>query len=206
MLLRELIGYLESWAPPTLQENYDNSGLIVGNPNTEMTKAMICLDSTEEVLDDAIAAGAEVVIAHHPIVFSGLKRFNGSSYVERVVMKAIKHDVAIYAIHTNLDNINTGVNEMIATRLGLEDYRILAPKRGLLHKVRVYVPKKNVNQVSEAMWAEGAGEIGAYDQCSFRTEGTGTFRAGDNTDPHVGEKGKLHEEDESLLEVVVESW
>ncbi|NQX90980.1 MAG: Nif3-like dinuclear metal center hexameric protein [Flavobacteriales bacterium] len=206
MLLKELINYLQDWAPLSLQESYDNSGLIVGDPNKEVSKALVCLDSTEDVLDDAIAMGAEVVIAHHPIVFSGLKRFNGSTYVERVVMKAIKNDIALYAIHTNLDNVKTGVNEMIATKLGLENYQILAPKGGLLKKVRVYVPTKDLDSVSQAMWDAGAGEIGNYDQCSFRSEGKGTFRAGDGTNPHVGEQGEIHEETESCLEVVVETW
>ena len=114
MQLKEIIQALEQWAAPSLQESYDNSGLIVGDKNMELTSALICLDSTEAVVDEAIAIGANLIIAHHPIVFSGLKRFTGQSYIERVVMKAIKNDIAVYAIHTNLDNVSHGVNQMIS--------------------------------------------------------------------------------------------
>ena len=141
MQLKEIIQALEHWAAPSLQESYDNSRLIVGDQNMELTSALICLDSTEAVVDEAIAIGANLIIAHHPIVFSGLKSFTGKSYIERVVMKAIKNDIAIYAIHTNLDNVSHGVNQMISRHLGLEATRILSPKKGRLKKLIVYTPE-----------------------------------------------------------------
>src|SRR5690606_7856434 len=140
MLLRELTDHLESLAPLDYQESYDNAGLLVGRPDQEITQALISLDCTEAVVDEAIELGCNVIISHHPIVFKGLKRFNGRTYVERVVMKASKHDVALYAIHTNLDNVTGGVNSKLAERLGLRDTAILSPKSELLRKLVVFVP------------------------------------------------------------------
>lgn len=202
MKINEIIGYLASIAPPVYQESYDNAGLIVGDGNVEATGALICLDSIELVIDEAIEHGINLVISHHPIVFSGLKRFNGNSYIERVVMKAIKHDIAIYAAHTNLDNVHVGVNAKIAKKLGLENTEILAPKKGLLRKLVVFVPKDHAENVHKAIFDAGAGAIGDYDECSFNIDGTGTFRASEETDPFVGEKGQQHQEAEIRVEVI----
>ncbi len=202
MRVKDITRYLESLAPKGYQESYDNSGLIVGDPNAECNKALICLDSIESVIDEAIEKQCQLVIAHHPIVFSGLKKINGKNYVERVVMKAIKNDIAIYAIHTNLDNVSIGVNKKFADRLGLQNQRILAPKKGLLMKLYTFCPKAQADEVRQALFAAGAGHIGAYDQCSFNTEGQGTFRAGEDSNPFAGKKGELHREEEVKIEVL----
>lgn len=203
MKASEIINFLEEWAPPSLQESYDNSGLIVGEGNTEVTGVLISLDCIESTLDEAISTGCNMVIAHHPIVFGGLKRFNGSNYVERTVIKAIKNDVLIYAIHTNLDNVQTGVNRMIGKKLDLQNLKILQPKKGLLKKVVTFCPTDHAEKVRNAMFEAGAGKIGEYDSCSFNLSGTGTFRGSDNTNPHVGEPGKLHSEAEMRIETII---
>ena len=140
MKLSILTSYLESLAPLAYQEDYDNSGLIVGHPDQEVSQALVSLDCTEAIVDEAITTGCQVIISHHPIVFRGLKKLNGKTYVERVVEKAIRNHIAIYAIHTNLDNVMNGVNERICETLGLKNLRILSPKNGLLKKLVTYVP------------------------------------------------------------------
>lgn len=202
MQLQQLIAHLESIAPASYQEAYDNSGLIVGDPQQEVRQALVSLDCTEAVLDEAIRTGSDLVISHHPIVFKGLKRFTGRTYVERVVMKAIRHGIALYAIHTNLDNVRDGVNAMIANRLGLKNGAILDPKRGLLRKLSVFVPDEHADKVRDALFAGGAGHIGDYDECSYNTAGYGTFRGGASANPFVGEKGMQHREPEVRIEVV----
>ena len=174
MKIKELTSFLETIAPSAYQESYDNSGLIVGNPNDEINGVLICLDSTEAIIDEAIEKKCNVVVAHHPIVFRGLKRFNGKHYVERVVMKAIKNDVAIYAIHTNLDNVySNGVNAKIAQKLGLINTQILAPKSGL-KKIFTFVPTEYSEKVRAALFAAGAGDIPKFDNLSYATVGVGT--------------------------------
>lgn len=202
MQASEIIKYLEELAPPSLQESYDNSGLLVGDPKTEVTGVMVSLDCTEDVIDDALSQGCNLIISHHPIVFGGLKRFNGKNYVERTVIKAIKNDVLLYAIHTNLDNVSEGVNHRIAERLGLQNPKILAPKKNLLKKIVTYCPSAHAENVRKAMFEAGAGTIGNYDQCSFNIEGTGTFRGNENTNPYVGNKGEMHSEPELRIEVI----
>src|ERR1700759_486019 len=150
MKLSQLTAYLESLAPLSYQEDYDNSGLIVGQPDQEVHQALISLDCTEAVVDEAIAKGCQLIISHHPIVFKGLKKFNSKTYVERVIEKAIKHNIALYAIHTNLDNVLLGVNQRICDTLGLKNTRILAPKHGLLKKLVTYVPIAQAEQVRNA--------------------------------------------------------
>src|ERR1700760_533605 len=202
MKLSLLTAYLESLAPLAYQEDYDNSGLIVGQPEQEVNQALISLDCTEAIVDEAIAKDCQVIISHHPIVFKGLKKFNGKTYVERVVEKAIRHHIAIYAIHTNLDNVINGVNERICETLGLENCRILAPKSGLLKKLVTYVPQDKAEQVRNALFHAGAGNIGNYSECSFNADGTGTFKGGEDTNPYVGEPGTRHHEDEVRIETV----
>lgn len=203
MRLSEIIAYLEKIAPPALQESYDNAGLIVGSPEMEISKALICLDSIPEVVEEAMASGANLIIAHHPIVFSGLKRFNGKTHVERAVMDAIKNDIAIYAIHTNLDNVlQHGVNQQIANKLGLENQRILDPKKGLLQKLTLYCPDTHAEQVRLALFKAGAGKVGNYDACSFNLQGDGSFRPLEGAKPYIGEIGKIHWEPETRIEVI----
>lgn len=202
MQLSELLDHLETIAPPALQESYDNCGLLTGHRGMDVKAALITLDCTEAVVDEAIAQGCNLIVAHHPIVFSGLKKLNGKNYVERVIIKAIKNDIAIYAIHTNLDNVPAGVNGMICERLGLQNTRILAPKSGLLRKLVTFCPEKQAEAVRSALFAAGGGHIGRYDECSFSAAGTGTFRAGEGTNPFVGEKGQRHSEAEVKIEVI----
>ncbi|NND94375.1 MAG: Nif3-like dinuclear metal center hexameric protein [Flavobacteriales bacterium] len=204
MKVKEVINYLEQLAPKAYQENYDNAGLITGSMDMELKGTMVCLDSTEEVIDEAIEKGANLVIAHHPIVFSGIKQLNGKNYVERTVIKAIKNDIAIYAIHTNLDNVRGGVNEEIADRIGLkkEKRKILMPKKGRLMKLEVYVPHDHVANLLSAMWDKGAGQIGLYDECSYRLEGRGTYRPLIGSDPYSGVVGERSEEQETKLELI----
>jgi len=207
MTVKQVSQYLESIAPLSLQESYDNAGLIVGNPKTEVTGVLCCLDSTEEIIDEAIEKGCNLVVAHHPIVFGGLKKLNGKNYIERTVIKAIKNDIAIYAIHTNLDNVyKQGVNQRISEQLGLTNLKILSPKKGLLKKLFTFCPSKNADEIQQAMFNAGAGHIGNYDSCSFNIEGFGTFRGGENTNPHVGKKGELHKEGETKIEVVFPAY
>lgn len=202
MKLHELTTYLESIAPLAYQEDYDNSGLIVGNGNQEITQGLISLDCTEAVVDEAIRTGCQIIISHHPIVFKGLKKFNGKTYVERVVEKAIRHNIALYAIHTNLDSVMDGVNARICQVLGLINPRILSAKNGILKKLVTYVPLSHAAAVRNALFKAGAGQIGDYSECSFNAEGTGTFKAGQGTDPYVGQPGEQHHEAETRIETV----
>lgn len=204
MQIKDISNYLEEIAPLSHQESYDNAGLIVGNPNDKVSGVLITLDVTEAVVQEAIDNDLNLIIAHHPIVFGGLKKFNGKNYVERTVIKAIKNDVGIYAAHTNLDAvIQNGVNSKIAEKLGLKNTKILAPLKEQLNKVVVFVPNKNVTEVRSAMFTAGAGKIGNYDSCSYNSLGEGTFKAGADTNPHVGEINKLHSEAETRVETVV---
>lgn len=202
MQLKELIRFLEQLAPPALQESYDNAGLLTGDAEAEVTKAILSLDCTEEVIEEAIREKAQVVIAHHPIVFRGLKRFTGATYVERTILKAIRNDIAIYAIHTNLDHVPAGVNAKICEKLGLEGREILAPKEGFLRKLVTFCPHAQAETVREALFRAGAGHIGNYDECSYNTEGYGTFRGGADTHPFAGTPGRQHREAETRLETV----
>ncbi|RKR81152.1 dinuclear metal center YbgI/SA1388 family protein [Mucilaginibacter gracilis] len=202
MKLAELTSYLESIAPLSYQEDYDNCGLIVGSPEMEISQALVSLDCTEAVVDEAIAKNCQVIVSHHPIVFKGLKKFNGKTYVERVIEKAIKHNIAIYAIHTNLDSIDTGVNARICQTLGLQACRILLPKHGLLKKLVTFVPAAYAVKVRNALFAAGAGHIGNYSECSFNVDGTGTFKGNEGTQPFVGQPGSSHNEPEVRIETV----
>ena len=202
MKIKEITQFLEGIAPLNYQESYDNSGLIVGDENWEVTSVLICLDSVEQVIDEAIENGCNLVIAHHPIVFSGLKKLNGNNHIECTIIKAIKNDIAIYAIHTNLDNIKGGVSSKIADILELENQKILAPKQDLLRKLEVFVPKENVEEVQNVLFSAGAGSIGDYKNCSFQSEGEGTFLPTEDANPKIGEIGKQERVEEVKIEVI----
>jgi dinuclear metal center YbgI/SA1388 family protein len=206
MKIAEIISYLETIAHPLLQEDYDNAGLITGDASWECTGAIISLDATEDVVKEAIEKKCNLVIAHHPIVFKGVKKINGKNYVEKTIIRAIKNDIAIYAIHTNLDNVQQGVSGMMAEKLGLINCEVLAPKSGLLKKLFVFVPQQHALQVRNAIFEAGAGHIGNYSECSFNTPGTGTFTAGEGAKPFAGEIGKLQQEDEIKIETIFPSW
>lgn len=205
MKLKEITDYLESIAPLAYQESYDNAGLICGNADMVITGAVICLDSTKAVIDEAIAMGCNLVIAHHPIVFSGLKKFNGKNYVERVIIKAIKNDIAIYAAHTNLDSVSDGVNAKIAEKLGLINCKILSPAKGNLKKLITFCPVDKAEQLRKSLFEAGSGTIGNYSECSFTTSGIGTFKAETGAQPYVGELGAQHQEKEERIEVIYPS-
>ena len=202
MKLKEIIEHLNAAVPPSLQEEYDNSGLITGNLNQEISSALLCIDSTEEVIDEAIQNHHQLIIAHHPIVFTGLKKFSGNSYIEKVIINAIKNDIAIFALHTNLDNVLTGVNQVIAQKLGLINIHILRPVKQQLRKLVTYCPVSISAEIRKALFEAGAGKIGNYDECSFNADGTGTFRGGENTNAFIGEKGKQHHEPETRIELI----
>lgn len=202
----DIIKIIEEFAPLSYQESYDNAGLIVGNNSTNVTGVLICLDSTEEVVQEAIDKKCNLIVAHHPIVFSGIKKINGKNYIERTVIKAIKNDVAIYAAHTNLDSVVNGVNYKIAEKLGLKNVQMLSKKNQLLKKIVVFCPVSHVDKVRNELFANGAGAIGNYSECSFNTNGTGTFKANKGATPFVGEIDKLHLEEEVKIEVVAESF
>ena len=206
MKIAEIIAHLESVAHPSLQEDYDNAGLITGAADWQCTGAIISLDATEEVIQEAMEKHCNLVIAHHPIVFRGLKKINGKNYIERSIIKAIKNDIAIYAIHTNIDNVGHGVNGMIAAKLGLVNCTVLAPKLDLLKKLYVYVPLQQAAQVRNAIFEAGAGHIGNYSECSFNTTGVGTFKAGPGTHPFTGTIGKQQQEDEIRVETIFPAW
>ena len=205
MILREIINFLEELAPLSLQESYDNSGLIVGNCNQEVSKAIICLDAIESVVDEAIEKGANLIIAHHPIVFSGLKKINGKNYVERVVIKAIQNQIAIYAIHTNLDNVSLGVNRMMSDKIGLINTQVLSPKANLLNKLVVYAPEGNRLQLLNALFEAGAGNIGNYSEASFTSNGEGSFKGNADSNPTIGKANERAYVNENRIEVLVES-
>jgi len=206
MLIKEIINHLESFAPSAYQESYDNARLITGNKNWECTGALTTLDCLEATVEEAINKKCNLIVAHHPIVFSGLKSITGKNYIERTIIKAIKHDVAIYAIHTNLDNVHNGVNKVIADKLQLKNQSILSPKKAMLKKLYTFCPVNKVEEVRAALFDAGAGNIGNYSDTSFNTAGTGTFKANENAQPHVGEKGKLHLEQETKIETVFEAY
>lgn len=204
MKVKDIIQIFEDLAPGVYQESYDNSGLIVGHPEDDVDKVMLSLDTTEDVVDEAIREGCNLLIAHHPIVFKGLKKFNGKNYVERTVIKAIKNGIAIYAAHTNLDNVlKGGVNEKFAQKLGLKSLKILQPKEDLLSKLSVYVPAKHLNEVKRAIFEAGAGHIGNYTECSFAVQGIGTFKPEEASNPQVGKHGVREELPEYKVEVLL---
>ncbi|MFT4094415.1 MAG: Nif3-like dinuclear metal center hexameric protein [Niabella sp.] len=202
MTIQQITSYLETIAPPALQESYDNAGLLTGNAGWECTGILCCLDSIEAVIDEAIGKNCNLVVAHHPIIFGGLKKITGKNYIERAVIKAIKNDIAIYAIHTNLDNILQGVNGKIAEKLGLKNLKILSPKSNQLLKLYFCVPASHASKVMNALFETGAGNIGNYSECSFRVNGLGTFRPNNQANPFSGEKGKRYEDEELKIEIL----
>lgn len=205
MILHDLISEIERFAPLNYQESYDNAGLLTGHKTQIVTGALLCLDCTESVIDEAIQKKCNVIIAHHPVIFSGLKKLTGASYVERTIIKAIQNNIAIYACHTNLDNVKRGVNKKIADKLGLVNQHILAPKTSLLKKLITFVPDGHVEKVRDALFGEGAGSIGNYDHCSFTSKGQGSFIGNEHTNPFIGKKGTLSLEQETRLELIFEA-
>nr|WKN38527.1 Nif3-like dinuclear metal center hexameric protein [Tunicatimonas sp. TK19036] len=203
--VHDVTAYLETIAPRSYQESYDNAGLLTGSPQTEVSGILVTLDAIESVIDEAIEQNCNLVVAHHPIIFRGLKSLTGRNYIERTIIKAIKHDIAIYAIHTNLDNVYNGVNAKIAEKLTLQKTRVLVPKPQTLRKLTTFVPPENAEAVLNALSEAGAGNIGNYKNCSFQVGGTGTFQPNAQANPHIGEAGKLERVDEQRIEVIFSS-
>ncbi|MFT2009453.1 Nif3-like dinuclear metal center hexameric protein [Pontibacter sp. 13R65] len=200
--IAEVIQVLEKLAPPTYQESYDNSGLQTGDRHEKVTGVLVTLDCTEAVLDEALEKGCNLVVAHHPVIFKGLKQLTGRNYVERTIIKAIQHNIAIYACHTNLDNVHTGVNQKIAQKLELQNCKILVNKPQTLMQLVTFCPPENTAEVLQAMHQAGAGQIGDYRNCSFQVQGTGQFLPTGNAAPAIGEVGTLEKVPEDRLEVL----
>lgn len=206
MQIKELITAIEAFAAPDLQEQYDNAGLITGNSSWECVGVLCSLDVTVEVVREAKEKNCNLIVAHHPIIFSGLKKITGKTYVEQVIIEAIKQDIAIYAAHTNLDNVLLGVNGKIAELLGLKNISVLQPKQKVLRRLITFAPVDKAEEVRQAVFAAGAGHIGKYSECSFNSDGTGTFKAGPGADPYVGEIGKRQYEKETKIEIVYPAY
>jgi dinuclear metal center YbgI/SA1388 family protein len=206
MTIAQIIDAIEELAPCAYQESYDNAGLSVGNRQSEATGALLCLDVTERVVQAAIDSRANLIISHHPVIFGGLKRLVGSTAAERIVQQALKHDIALYAAHTNLDSVRGGVSEKMCDKLMLKNRSILQPVKNQLVKITVYAPLAHAEAVRQAMFAAGAGGIGQYSSCSFSVQGTGTFLAGEQATPFAGKKGELHREAEERVEVIAHEW
>ncbi len=201
MKISDVIECLENFAPLSLQEDYDNAGLLAGKGSDECLGILTTLDVTEKVVQEAINNQCNLIVAHHPIIFRGLKKLNGANYVERTIIAAIKNDIAIYAIHTNLDNVINGVNKKIAEKLGLQDVQVLSPGKNILKKLVTFSPKENAENVRNALFTAG-GKLGNYSECSFNVEGVGTFKAEAGAAPYIGEIGTRHEEKETRIEVI----
>jgi dinuclear metal center YbgI/SA1388 family protein len=202
----DIVQYFEAVAPLALQESYDNAGLITGDPGQEVSSALVTIDVTEAVVDEAIQYNANLIVAHHPVIFSGLNKITGRNYVERTVLKAIKNDIAIYAAHTNFDAVHNGVNARICNKLGLLNLRVLQPIKGQLRKLVTFIPHEAADEVRKAVFDAGAGHIGNYDYCGYNLEGTGSFRGSDETNPYVGEQGQIHMEKEIRFETIFPAW
>jgi dinuclear metal center YbgI/SA1388 family protein len=202
MQIKRIIQELEEFAPLALQESYDNSGLSVGDADREADAALLCLDVTPSVLEEARNKGAGLIISHHPVIFGKLEKLTGSNYTEKIVIQAIKSNIALYSVHTNIDRVAGGVNSRIADKIGIRDCRILSPAEGVLKKLVVFVPRDHADTVRKAIFDAGAGHIGEYDQCSFNLEGEGSFRGSEKSDPFTGKPGILHFEKEIRIETV----
>ncbi|MBN2806390.1 MAG: Nif3-like dinuclear metal center hexameric protein [Prolixibacteraceae bacterium] len=206
MKIQEIIAAIEDVAPVSLQESWDNSGLLIGNAMDEVNSALITLDVSEAVVNEAIQYGHQLIIAHHPLIFGSLKKLNGKTDAERAILMAVKHDVAIYAAHTNIDLAKNGVSQMMARKLSLQKLKPLVPQKGLLKKLVTFVPSAALDAVREAVSSAGAGQIGNYDFCSFSGDGTGTFRANELAHPFVGQKNEIHFEPEVRFETIFPSY
>lgn len=206
MKIKEIVSALERFAPLPLQDGFDNAGLQIGLTEAEATGALLCLDVTEPVIDEAIAHGCNLIISHHPLIFKGYKSITGKDYVERCILKAIRNDIVIYSAHTNLDNAAGGVNFKIAEKIGLKNVQILEPKENSLLKLVTFVPSAQADTVRKALFNAGCGTIGNYDSCSYNTKGEGTFRAGEGTNPFCGSIGELHHEEEVRIETIVPAF
>ena len=204
MKIKEILSVLEEMAPLGYAEDFDNVGLLVGDANTETTGVLVCHDALENVIDEAVAKDCKLVVCFHPILFSGLKKITGKNYVERAVIKAIKNDIAIYAVHTALDNHQDGVNKIFCDALGLKNTTILIPKTNYIRKLVTYTIPENVEKLRNALFDAGAGNIGNYENCSFNSKGLGTYMGNEHSNPEIGARFEFVESDEIKIEVTFE--
>ncbi len=202
MKIKELINEIEIWAPLTYAESFDNVGLLVGDKEAKISGVLITHDTLEDVVDEAIAKNMNLIVSFHPIIFSGMKSFTGKNYVERVVMKAIKHDIAIYALHTALDNQYFGVSGILANKLGLQNQKVLIPQAKTLLQLVTYVPVNDAEKVRQTLFDAGAGQIGNYSECSYNIEGKGTYKPNEKANPYLGKSGERHTEKEVRISVI----
>ena len=205
MIIKDITDYLEELAPLNYAEDFDNVGLLIGKDNTPVTGVLVTLDTLEKTVEEAITKKCNLIVSFHPIIFGGIKKLNGNSYVERVVLKAIQNDIAIYATHTALDNSKNGVSAKISEVLGLKNNKILLPKKGILKKLTTFIPLENAEKLRNALFNAVAGNIGNYDRCSFNIDGEGTYRGNQNSNPSIGKKGENHTENETQISVIYES-
>jgi dinuclear metal center YbgI/SA1388 family protein len=203
MKIKEIIDALETFAPLPLQDSYDNAGLQVGLTETEATGALLCLDVTEAIIKEAVALGYNLVISHHPLIFKGYKSISGKDYIERCIIEAIKNDIVIYSMHTNLDNAMNGVSFKIAEKIGLQNVKVLEPISDKLLKLVTFVPTEQATEVRRTLFEAGCGNIGNYDSCSYNLKGEGTFRANEGAKPFCGEVGQEHTEEEVRIETIL---
>lgn len=199
MQIKDITIELEKWAPLSYAEDFDNVGLLVGDKNAKVSGVLVTLDTLEETVDEAIAENCNLIVSFHPIIFKGLKKITGKSYVERVVLKAIRNNIAIYAIHTALDNSFEGVNAMMCKKLNLNNHRVLIPQEGTIKKLTTYIPTDDAENVRQALFTAGGGSIGNYNDCSFNVKGRGSFKGNEASNPQVGQKGTTHYEEEIQL-------
>ncbi len=204
MKIKDITNCIEEIAPLSYAEDFDNVGLLIGDFDTNVTGVLVTLDTLETIIDEAIEKKCNLIVSFHPIIFSGLKKLNGKNYVEKVVLKAIKNDIAIYAMHTALDNSIIGVNAKICEILGLINTKILIPQKHTIKKLTTYAPTANAEKVRQALFDAGAGMIGNYENCSFNTNGIGTYKGNENSNPSIGKKGEIHSEKETLISVIFE--
>ena len=202
MTVQDVMHHLDDWAPLAYAEDFDNVGLLVGNRQAEVSGILVTLDAIEGVVDEAIEKNCNLIVSFHPIIFSSLKTLTGKTYVERTVMKAIKHDISIFAIHTALDNALLGVNDMICEKLGLLHRKILIPQSETLKKLTTYVPIEETQTLRNALFDSGAGSLGNYEKCSFNIEGEGTYEGNEYSNPAKGQKGKLQHVNETQISIV----
>lgn len=205
MTIKDVSNYLEEIAPLNYAEDFDNVGLLVGNYQTEVQGILVTLDTLEETVDEAIANDCNLIVSFHPIIFSGLKKLNGNNYVERVVLKAIKNDIAIYATHTALDNSKVGVSAKMCEVLGLQNQKILIPKKNIIKKLTTYVPKDEASELRAKLFEAGAGNIGNYSEASFNFDGIGTYKGNEESNPSVGNKNVQEQEAETCIQVIFEA-
>lgn len=201
MIVQDVINHLEALSPLAYAEDFDNVGLLVGDKNAKLSGVLVTLDTLETVVEEAIEANCNLIVSFHPIIFKGLKALTGNTYVERVVIKAIKHNIAIFSMHTALDNSVLGVNNMICDKLGLINRQILIPQAQTIKKLITFVPKNEADTLRNALFEAGAGSIGNYNNCSFNTEGIGTYKGNEASNPTLGKKGEIHFENETQIAV-----